>query len=93
MCTGGAPAMSCGVAANEFAGCGAFDGVECLPYLESMELETLGTLVTVPTAGPAMLPAAASAQPSSAQMAAPEPLPLGILPPAGALMGLPGAVN
>lgn len=95
MCTGGVQAaMSCGGAADDFAGCGTFAGVDCLPYLESMEVETLGTLETVPTSGPAIVPGSASTpRASSAQMAAPEPLPLGILPPAGALMGLPGAVN
>jgi hypothetical protein len=90
----GCAGVSCDFAADEFATCEECAAYGWPPNLESMELETLGSLETVPTVGPTVMPTSASAVgPSSAQMAAPDPLPLGILPPAGALMSLPGAVN
>ena len=99
-CAGGCGAGGCSCGDSLVMGWSAdavdFKGYEMsadeagMPNLESMEMETLGTLATVPDAGPPMMPAGASApRASSAQMAAPDPLPLGILPPAGAMMSLP----
>jgi hypothetical protein len=85
---GGQLAMDNGYDAGEFAAHGMYADDAGFAYVESMEVETLGTLAAAGEVA-AMMPGASSAS-APAASASPAPFPMGLLPgTSGGLMGLP----